>query len=339
MHLFIKAGTALFVTGLLLLPATAADVAGSIDYQFGDRPSDVSADFKPTPNAALRFLRINTLDRFAVDAALWEPVNVDPAKTPLVISVHGSGDNYSKPPISFLSPALAAKNYSVLAINTRQHDTLVNTDNFLHVRQDIEAAVYTARALGYRSIVMHGHSLGNIQVQFYVATAWAPDIKAVVLTGMFANLPWKSRHMLVQNETNFSALMGASHQALKEERTKEVMPVLMQWFTGQQVPMTAQHFLTYRSEASSTADGTYWIKRVPVPVILVRDAGDAVVAPFEPYMLMSAATAAGSLVPKIEYKLLPNTTPASLPNHYFTNNQQPLIDAVSEFLQRQTLSP
>ena len=54
--MFIKAGTALFVTGLLLLPAAAVEVAGSIDYQFGDRPSDVSADFKATPRAALRFL-------------------------------------------------------------------------------------------------------------------------------------------------------------------------------------------------------------------------------------------------------------------------------------------
>jgi hypothetical protein len=29
---------------------------------------------------------------------------------------------------------------------------------------------------------------------------------------------------------------------------------------------------------------------------MVRDASDAVVAPFEPYMLLSAATSAGSLV-------------------------------------------
>lgn len=340
MRYLLNAGTAVALLALLIAPAVVrAEIAVSIDYAFVERPAAVSEDLKPESDAALRFMRITTLDRFAVDAALWEPANVDRAKTTLVISVHGSGDNYAKPPVSFLSPALAAKTYAVLAINTRQHDDLVNTDNFLHVRQDIEAAVYTARALGYRSLVMHGHSLGNIQVQFYVATAWAPDIKAVVLTGMFANLPWKSRHMLVQNETNFSELMDASFKAMKEDRTKEVMPVLMRWFTGQQVPMTAQHFLTYRSDASSTADGTYWIKRVPVPILLIRDAGDAVVAPFEPYMLLSAATTPGSLVPKIEYKLLPNATPVSLQNHYFGNNRQPLIDAVSAFLQQQKLQP
>ena len=31
--------------------------------------------------------------------------------------------------------------------------------------RDIEAAVYTARALGYRTLVLYGHSLGNIHVK------------------------------------------------------------------------------------------------------------------------------------------------------------------------------
>jgi hypothetical protein len=309
-----------------------AERAASIEYEFVDRNPALPPAFAASTDNTLRFLRLRTLDQSVVDAALWQPKDSDPAKQTLIISVHGSGDNFVKPPIGFLSPALASKGYAVLAINTRQHDDLVNTDNFLHVRQDIDAAVYTARALGYRSIVMHGHSIGNIQVQFYVATAWAPEIKAMVLTGMFGNLPWKSRNMLVQNEQNFSALMDASHDALKSGKLSEIMAVKMRWFTGQQVPMTAQHFLTYRSEASSTADGTYWIKRVPVPILMVRDASDAVVAAFEPYMLLSSATSQGALVPSIEYKLLPDDKPVSLENHYFVNNQQPLVTVVTDWL-------
>jgi len=75
---------------------------------------------------------------------------------------------------------------------------------------------------------------------------------------------------------------------------------------GVDEPVTGAHFLTNRSEASSVADGTYWIKRIPRPILLVRDAGDAIIAPFEPYALLSAATSPGSLVPTIEYVLLPN---------------------------------
>jgi hypothetical protein len=50
--------------------------------------------------------------------------------------------------MGFMSRDLAAKGYGVLAINTRQSDERVNTDNFVEVRRDIEAAVYVARALG-----------------------------------------------------------------------------------------------------------------------------------------------------------------------------------------------
>lgn len=327
-----------FVASALIAGGPAsAERAASIDYAFVDRDPALPASFAASGDATLRFLKLTTLDQAAVDAALWQPKDSDPAKQTLIVSVHGSGDNFVKPPIGFLGPALAAEGYAVLAINTRQHDALVNTDNFLHVRHDIDAAVYTARALGYRSLVLHGHSIGNIQVQFYAATAFAADIKALVLTGMFGNLPWKSRTMLVQNEQNFADLMAAAHQALSGGRLAELMGVKMRWFTGQQVPMTAQHFLTYRSEASSAADGTYWIKRVPAPILMVRDASDLVVAPFEPYMLLAAATAPGSLVPGIDYKLLANDSRASLEDHYFVNNQNALATAVTGWLAAQKL--
>jgi hypothetical protein len=44
--------------------------------------------------------------------------------------VHGSGDNYQRPPQSALGARLAAKGYATLAINTRQHDAAINTENF-----------------------------------------------------------------------------------------------------------------------------------------------------------------------------------------------------------------
>src|SRR5438105_11670539 len=144
---------------------------------------------------------------------------------------------------------------------------------------------------------------------------------------MFGNLPWKSRHILVQNEENWSALFGAAMKQLREGRAADVMPVQMNWITGQKVPMTAQHFLTYRGENSSTADGTYWIRRVPYPVLMVRDEGDVIVQAFEPNMLLSAANTAGSLVPSIKYVVLPNKLrgPAE---HGFVNNRELLVNTM-----------
>jgi len=311
--------------------AAAAERAAGIEYEFVARPAEIPADYEAPVDTRLRFLAITAIDGSRVDAALWQPGGRSASATPLVLSVHGSADSFHSNPHGFLTRGLAGRGYAVLGINTRQTGKRVNTDNFLEVRRDIEAAAYTARALGYRTLVLHGHSLGNIQVQFYAANNWEKDIKAVVLTGAFGNLPWKSRNILVQNEQNWSELLDAAMKSLREGKDGEIMPVQMNWITGQKVPMTGRHFLTYRSENSSAADGTYWIRRVPYPVLIVRDEGDSIVEAFEPNMLLAAATTAGSLVPSIKYVLLPNKVrgPAE---HYFVNNRQALVDTVSGWL-------
>jgi pimeloyl-ACP methyl ester carboxylesterase len=311
--------------------AAAAERAAGIEYEFVPRPAEIPAEYDALAGTSLRFLSIKAIDGSGVDAALWQPAGRSPSATPLVISVHGSGGSFHSNPNGFLTKGIAGKGYAVLGINTRQAGKRVNTDNFLDVRRDIEAAAYTARALGYRTLVLHGHSLGNIQVQFYAANNWEKDIKAVVLTGTFGNLPWKSRNLLVQNEQNWSELLDAAMRSLREDKDAEVMPVQMNWITGQRVPMTGRHFLSYRSENSSAADGTYWIRRVPYPVLIVRDEGDSIVEAFEPNMLLAAATTAGSLVPSIKYVLLQNKArgPAE---HNFASNRQALVDTVTGWL-------
>ena len=322
--------------------AGAAQPAGSIEYEPVARPTGLPADFvapagASLAGASLEFLAIKTLDGFRVNAALWRPGGRAAADTTLVIAVHGSGGNYAGNPVGFLGRGLVVKGYAVLGINTRQHDQRVNTDNFLDVRRDLEAAVHTARALGYRSLVLHGQSLGNIQVQFYAATTWDADLKGVVLTGPFANLPWKSRHLLVQNEENFRQLSEEAFKSLREGRADGVLPTRMGWIAGQPVPVTGQHFLTYRSEASSTADGTYWIRRIPRPILLVRDQADGVVEPFEPYMLLSAGTSSGALPPSVKLVVIPNTRPRSPAAHGFADNAQALVDTVAAWLTEQRL--
>jgi hypothetical protein len=150
-----------------------------------------------------------------------------------------------------------------------------------------------------------------VQVEFYAATDWDPAIKAVILTGAFGKLPWKSRHILIQDEDNYKALADASLVALRAGKAAEILPIKMRWLGGVETPVTAQHFLTYRDEQTSAADGTYWIPRIPRPILILRDEADGVVLPFEPYMLLSAARGEGSLVPSIKYVLVPNHRPPS----------------------------
>ena len=324
------------VTAVLTADARA-ERAASIVYDFIARPDNLPQAFDAPAGAMLRFLAIKAVDGYRVDGALWHPGDKPPAATTLLVGVHGTGGNYARSTTAFLGPGLVAKGYAMLAINTRQHDELAYTDNFVEIRRDIEAAVYTARALGYRTLVLYGQSLGTIQVQYYAANNWDADIKAVVLTGMFANLPWKTRHILVQNEDNFRQLSESAFKLLREGKQGDLLAAPMRTFTGEEVPLTAQHFFSYRSEASGTADGTYWIKRIPRPVLMVRDAGDAFIQPFEPYMLLSAATSAGSLVPSIKYVMLPNEKGASPAAHGFADNKAPLIETIATWLADQHL--
>jgi pimeloyl-ACP methyl ester carboxylesterase len=309
-----------------------AETAVSIDYRFVDRPAQLPATFAAPTGASLRFITLKAIDGESIGGALWQPASKTEAATTLVIGVPGSGGNFARAPISPLSSALATKGYGILAINTRQHDERVNTDNFLDVRRDIEAAVYTARALGYRNLVLFGHSLGNIQVQYYAANNWDSDIRAVVLAGMFANLPLKARPETVAEVEAFRRQSDAALDALRDGKEDQILPLPMR---GQ--PVAARHFLTYRSEASSTADGTYWIKRIPRPILMVRDAGDTVIQPFEPDMLLSAANSAGSLVPNIEYVLLPNAKGPNPGGHFFSDTAQALADATAAWLGEQGL--
>jgi pimeloyl-ACP methyl ester carboxylesterase len=327
LYLFIAAAA-----GFTPPQAGAAQVAASIEFDAAPRPPGLPDDLQPQPGASLKFLAIKTIDGVKLDAALWQPDKVQPGRATMIVQVHGSGSNLAELPLRAVARALSPNGYAALTISTRGHDENLNTDNFFDVRKDIEAAVATAKALGYTTIVLHGHSLGTIQVEYYAATNWDPAIKALVLTGPFANLPWKSRNILTQNEDVYKKLRASARDALAGGKAGDLLPTRMPYLGGRQTPVTAQHFLTYRDEQASAADGTYWISRIPQPILLLRDQADGIILPFEPHMLLSAAHAEGSLAQNITYVVVPDVHPAGAAGHVFTDNTQPLIDAMSAWL-------
>jgi pimeloyl-ACP methyl ester carboxylesterase len=322
---------------LTAAPGKAAQVAASIEYTVIPRPAGLPDDMLPLPDATLRFLSIKTLDGNTVQAALWQANGKPPAATTIFVQVHGSGANLSELPLRSIARAFSARGYAALTISTRQHDEHVNTDNFFDVRHDIEAAVATAKALGYKTIILEGHSLGTVQMEYFAATTWDAAIKGVILTGPFGNLPWKSRNIIIADDEKYKSLGEASVKAVHDGTAADVLPLKMPYLGGTQTPVTAQHFLTYRDERTSAADGTFWIRRIPYPILMARDQADGVVLPFEPYMLLSAAHSEGTLVPSIDYVVVPDTHPTSAAGHIFTGNTQALIDTVSHWLSDQHL--
>jgi hypothetical protein len=158
-----------------------------------------------------------------------------------------------------------------------------------------------------------------------------------MLLAPFANLPWKTRNILVQDEASYKQLNTAARAMLHEGRIADRMPLTMGYYTGERVPVTAQHFLTYRSDAVSAADGTFWIRRVPKPILIVRDAADVVIQPFEPHMLLSAANAEGALPPDVQFHLVPNSRPPSLAGHSFPDTKDQLVATITRWLESKGL--
>jgi len=324
------------VDGPAARSAAAAQVAASIEFETVPRPAGLPEDMQPLPGASLSFLSIKAIDGYKVAAALWQP-DKKPAGATMLVQIHGSGANLAELPLRTVARALSAKGYGALTISTRGHDENLNTDNFYDIRKDIEAAVATAKALGYQKVVLDGHSLGTIQVEYYAATDWDSAIKAIIISGPFANLPWKSRTVLIQNEDAYASLAKAAVSAEHDGKGGDVLSMKMPYLGGRQTPVTAQHFLTYRDQETSAADGTYWLPRVPKPVLMLRDQADGIILPFEPYMLLAAAKAPGTLVPSITYEVVPDQHPPSAAGHVFTDNTDALIAAISKWLADQRL--
>ena len=336
LRLFLSSGWLALAVFATSQSALGAQVAASIEFETVPRPTGLPDDMQPLPGASLQFLSIKAIDGYKVAAALWQPEKKAPGAT-MLVQIHGSGANLAELPLRTVARALSAKGYGALTISTRGHDESLNHDNFYDVRKDIEAAVATAKALGYSKIVLDGHSLGTIQVEYYAATDWDPAIKGIVISGPFANLPWKTRTVLIQNEDAYAALAKAAVGAVQQGKAGEVLPVKMPYLGGRQTPVTAQHFLTYRDQETSAADGTYWLPRVPHPVLMLRNQADGIILPFEPYMLLAAAKAPGALVPSITYEVVPDQHPPSAAGHVFTDNTDALIAAISKWLTEQHL--
>jgi pimeloyl-ACP methyl ester carboxylesterase len=360
MKRLILIGWMALVAFTFIMPA-AADEWTSIpfvQYQFVPRPEQIKTrlgavtlprEFAAAPGVRLRFVNIKTnVDDFVVFGALFEPEGKDPASVVGVVHVHGSGSNLFSGPAGFMPRLLSAEGYACLTINTRQHDDFGSTDNFLDLRKDIEAAVHVLKALGHRKIVVHGHSLGTVQSMYYQSTTRDPAVKTIVLSGMFANLPWKSRFILNQDEEKYVFLNKTALEYMKSGKATEFLPSRMghtdtnaltgtSLSSGRDVPVTAQHFATYRSTDADVANSLYWIRRVTVPILMLRDEGDTIVRDYEPRWLLASATEPGSLVPRIKFISVPNSKGLNPRGHFFLDNQQVLLKETLAWLREYEL--
>src|ERR1700722_13159932 len=128
-----QASTAAAAIGLLIaflpMAVSAAQIAATVEYEPIPTPTASTMpasthwamkDMHPLEGATLSYLSIKAIDGFKVIGALWKPEGKSPADTTMIISVHGSGNNFTSSATRSVGRNLSPKGYAVLAINTRQ---------------------------------------------------------------------------------------------------------------------------------------------------------------------------------------------------------------------------
>jgi pimeloyl-ACP methyl ester carboxylesterase len=308
-------------------PTTGSATAAAVTYTPAtDLTEDLAAITVPD-GVTLTIYDLTSLDGRVGKAALFVPDGVAEG-APLLISVHGSGGSIVSRPCGLLNSTLPGMGFPVLTINTRQAGSAVNTDNLYATVRDIEAAFFMAKSLGYERIAIHGQSLGTLQVGCFAATHWDPAIVGVVLTGMFADLAWKTRHVLVNDEERYQALRSQALEGARAADFGRELEARMPYFDNVESPVTAEHFLTYRDVDSASSRSVDWIARVPYPILMVRDVNDPVIFDFEAAWM---GTAAGEgISPSVTRVTLESEAPSN--GHGFEKSGEKLIATVSEWL-------
>jgi len=301
--------------------------AASVGYRPVTEHPDIPAGYGAPAGAKLDLYEYTALDGHTGLSAHIVP-QVVAEGAPLVISVHGSGGSIGSQPVFLLSQGLVGRGYPVLAINTRQRGDAVNTDNFYATVRDIEAAYWMARDLGYSRIVLHGHSLGTSQMAFFSATHWHSEVIGVALTGMFADLPFKSRHLLINDEAAYGRLGDEAIEAAQNGEYSRVLSEKMRWIGGKEMPVSAEHFLTYRRVGTAGARSVDWIARIPFPLLMVRDSNDPVINYFEPGQLEAALQ--NGISPSVTSVLLPSEAPSN--GHAFEKSGDALVELVAGWI-------
>jgi len=296
-----------------------------VSFEFVPQPERVKVDV--SMGVKVRFLKFTTVDGINFNGAIWEPQNERPKLAFLL--VHGLGANYT---ITFgsIPSVLASKGYAALSINTRAHDGDALKDNLNDNQKNLAAGVSILKNLGYDKLVLLGYSAGALHVIHYEAFARDPAVRAVVIGGAGANLPWLTKSLSEARDTRlYDRLYNTAKELIAQGKPTAMLPEQMPSTLGP-LTISAISFMTYASPEGAVS--TTLIRQIPVPILMIRNQSDSVVPHFDPQWLVGNATAPGSQVTSMKFVLLPDSKPPSRAGHQVRNFQGAFLNSILTWL-------
>jgi pimeloyl-ACP methyl ester carboxylesterase len=148
----------------------------------------------------------------------------------LVIHVHGMTDYfYDGDLVLAVARAANASGYDLMAFNNRGMGSIsligkkfhgTSLETFEHCTRDLDAVIAAAHEMGYREIILSGHSTGCQKITYYQALKKKPEIKALILLSPADDLNLFKKNL----GKRFPSLLEEARRMVERNRGTEILP-------------------------------------------------------------------------------------------------------------------
>lgn len=229
-----------------------------------------------------KLVRIKSVDGIEMPGILYTPKDYTEG---ICIHVHGmNGNFYENRFVDVLAESYTEKGYSFLTFNNRGRDfitelikdndfTLIggSLERFQDSLFDIQGAIDYVKKLGYKNIILEGHSYGCNKVLYYYNKIEDNSIKKIVLLAP-CDIPEESKKFLSSDE--YENAVRESEELVQKRREMELInysvmangKVAAGTFYYDFLPDGENDFIRYRDGIVGNSDVLSCIK-IPILVI------------------------------------------------------------------------
>ena len=229
-----------------------------------------------------KLVRIRSIDGIEMPGILYTPKDYTNS---ICIHVHGmNGNFYENRFVDVLAESYTNKGYSFLTFNNRGRDfitelikdndfTLIggSLERFQDSLLDIQGVVDYVKKLGYKDIILEGHSYGCNKVLYYYDKMNDDCIKRIVLLAP-CDIPEESKKFLSSEE--YETAVRESQVLVQEGRDNELInysvmangKVAAGTFYYDFLPGGENDFFRYRDGADGKSDV---LSKIKIPILII----------------------------------------------------------------------
>ena len=284
-------------------------------------------------------ISVQTEDKLDLYGILLEA----PKKDAIIINIHGTADNfYDNEFIWQIAKAVAPLNISMLSVNNRGAYTLelysypdeanrnsgAATEIFEKCVLDIDAWISHAISLGYKKIILQGHSLGTEKIVYYMNNGkYKNKVKAIILLG-FADSFGANMQYLKKIKTD---VMKEAETLIKRGK-KDYLLTKHRFPHAGILPQSAESYMNFFSENSELSKtlplrhgkDLKMYQKIKVPIL-------GVIGDKEEFTIIPIKQAIKLLKKENKYSEIYQLRNC---DHNFTNQEKILADTIKKFLKK-----